>query len=287
MKICISGSGGFIGSALTAHLKNLGHIVSPVKTADLALDESAFAAKFNGAEAVINLAGAPIIGRWSEEYKKKIYESRVFTTSRIIKAISSLNKKPEILISASAVGIYDNKNTYGEENAQYADDFLAKVCKDWENEAQKARGALMRTAIFRFGVILGANGGALGQMLLPFKMGLGGKIGDGRQHFSWIELSDAIRAFEHIVNNKGLDGVFNITSPNPVTNAVFTETLARVLNRPSFLSLPSFALNMIFSEGAKVLTDGQSAIPARLLKSGFKFNFPELENALKHILKAN
>ncbi len=287
MNIVISGSGGFIGSALTAHLKNLGHVVSPVKTADLALDESAIAAKFNGAEAVINLAGAPIIGRWSEEYKKKIYESRVFTTSRIIKAISSLDKKPEILISASAVGIYDNRNTYGEENAQYADDFLANVCKDWESEAQKARGSGIRTAVFRFGVVLGANGGALGQMLLPFKMGLGGKIGDGSQHFSWIELSDALRAFEHVINNAGLEGAFNITSPNPVTNEIFTKTLASVLGRPAFIPLPSFALKMIFSEGAKVLTDGQSAIPARLLKSGFKFNFPELENALKHILKKN
>jgi len=287
MKISLSGSGGFIGTALSAHLKNLGHVVSPVRTSDFALDEIAFAAKFEGADAVINLAGAPIIGRWSEEYKKKIYESRVFTTSRIIKAISSLDNKPELLISASAVGIYDNKNTYDEDNARYADDFLAKVCKDWESEAEKARGAGIRTAIFRFGVVLGTGGGALRQMLLPFKMGLGGKTGDGRQHFSWIELSDALRAFEHIINNKGLDGAFNIVSPNPVTNAVFTETLARVLNRPAFLSIPAFALKLIFSEGAKVLTDGQSAIPARLLKSGFKFNFPELENALKHILKAN
>lgn len=191
--------------------------------------------------------------------------------------------KPELFISTSAVGIYNNKSCYKEDEVEYSDDFLANVCKEWETEALKANEFGIRTAIFRFGIVLG-NGGALSKMLPAFKFGLGGNIGDGKQYFSFIHIEDLLRAYNFVYENKELDGVFNLAAPISTTNEGLTKALGKVLHRPTFFTVPQFMLNLIFSEGAKVLTDGQCAIPQRLLDNGFKFKYASIENSLKNLV---
>jgi uncharacterized protein (TIGR01777 family) len=192
-------------------------------------------------------------------------------------------KKPELFISTSAVGIYKNTTCYDEESFEYEDDFLAKLCKDWESEALKAKEFGVRTAIFRFGIVLG-DGGALGKMLTPFKLGIGGTIGFGLQNFSFIHLEDLLSAYSFMYENKNLEGVFNLTAPKASTNYEFTKSLGKSLNRPTIFPIPEFVLNLIFSEGAKVLTDGQCVRPKRLLDSGFAFKFQNIKSTLDNLV---
>ena len=281
-KIAITGASGFVGSNLKDIFHQNGHDVIAIKREDLK-DIEILSNLLNGCDAVVNLAGANIISRWSEEYKNLLYSSRIGTTRNLFKAIEKTKNKPEVFISTSAVGIYDNQATYDEENFNYGDDFLAKLCKDWEAEASKVQTLGIRTVIFRFGIVLG-DGGALGKMLLPFKLGLGGTIGDGKQAFSFIHIEDLKNAFEFALEHDNIEGIYNMTAPTPTTNYGLTKALGKSLHRPTILPIPAFILDLIFSEGSKVLTDGQNAVPKRLLDAGFEFKFQNIEDTIDNLI---
>lgn len=280
--ISITGASGFVGTSINKYFSNLGYKVLTISRKDLNQKEN-LEKIINSSDIVINLAGANIIQRWTEEYKKILYSSRIETTKKLINAIKNVEQKPEILISTSAVGIYDNKSTY-DEHGKLEDDFLANLCKDWEEEALKAKDLGVKVSIFRFGIVLGKNGGALKKMLPAFKLGLGGIIGSGKQAFSFIHIDDLLNAYKFVIEHKYSE-VFNLTAPTPTTNYTLTKTLGKVLNRPTILPVPEFILELIFSQGAKVLTDGQSVIPKKLLDLGFNFKFRNIEETINNICK--
>ncbi|WP_320034690.1 TIGR01777 family oxidoreductase [Halarcobacter sp.] len=280
--IAITGSSGFVGTSLKNFFSNIGFEVRGIKREELK-DSKKLIDIVENSDFIINLAGANIINRWTDSYKKLLYTSRIDTTKALVEAMKNAKVKPELFISTSAVGIYNNKACFKEENTEYSDDFLAKVCKEWEKEALKANEIGIRTAIFRFGIVLG-HGGALSKMLPAFKFGLGGNIGDGQQYFSFIHIEDLLRAYNFLYENKDLDGVFNLTAPISTTNEGLTKALGKVLHRPTFFTVPEFVLNLVFSEGSKVLTDGQCAIPQKLLDSGFKFKYASIENSLENLV---
>ena len=282
-KITISGASGFVGTELINYFESKSYQVVAIKRADLS-DEERLIEILDGSEVVINLSGANIIHRWSESYKKLLYSSRIDSTKALIEAMESCNNRPKLFISTSAVGIYKNDKIYDELTTELNDDFLANLCKEWEAEALKADDLSIRTAIFRFGIVLGSEGGALAKMLTPFRLGVGGTIGDGSQAFSFIHIDDLLSAYEYMIESDSLDGIFNLTSPNPTTNYALTKALGKSLKRPTILPLPEFVVNLIFGEGAKVLTDGQSALPKRLLDSGFEFRYESIEETINSLL---
>lgn len=277
-KIAIAGASGFVGQHLIAYFKD--NYAIKVVERDASIEEvTSIMCK---SDIVINLAGANITQRWSEEYKEILYDSRIDTTRKLVRAIDIADNKPTLFISTSAVGIYDNQKEY-DEMGHFADDFLSTLCQDWEAEALKADVA--RTIIFRFGIVLGKDGGAISKMLLPFKLGVGGNIGSGKQPFSFIDINDLKRAYAFVIENEEIEGVLNLTAPNPTTNAGLTKALGKALHRPTLLPVPEFVLKIIFSEGAKVLTDGQRVVPRRLLDYGFAFEYPTIESSIDRIIK--
>lgn len=280
--ITITGASGFVGTSLIKYFSNLGYKVLPIERAVLNNQEK-LNKILNSSDVVINLAGANIINRWSESYKKLLYSSRIDTTSKIVNTIKNIQNKPKLLISTSAVGIYDNKSTY-DEKGNYSNDFLSKLCQDWEKEALKAKNETTKVSIFRFGIILGKDSGALQKMITPFKLGLGGVIGNGSQAFSFIHIDDLLNAYKFVIENE-FEEVFNLTAPVPTTNRGLTSALGKTLKRPTILPVPEFVLKLIFSEGAKVLTDGQSAIPKKLLDLGFEFKFKTIEETIENLCK--
>lgn len=284
MRVAISGASGFVGRNLSKNLKEAGFSIVPIDRTSLKLSSEDLANYMEDVDIVINLAGSSIIKRWSESYKKELYSSRIETTKKIVDAIEKMEKKPKLLISTSAVGIYDNSKIHSEKDFKYSDNFLSKLCQDWEREAMRLNNSL-RVVIFRFGIVLGKDGGALSQMLLPFKLGLGGVIKDGSQGFSFIHIYDLIEAFKFIIEREDLDGVFNLSAPEPTTNRGLTKALGKYLNRPTILPVPEFILKLIFGEGAKVLTDGEQMIPERLLESGFNFRYRDIYSSVENLVK--
>jgi len=284
MKVLISGSTGLVGTQLMSALRQRNHEVTTIGRTDFEKDIKFLAEKVSHADIVIHLAGAPIVARWTESYKKTIVASRILTTRMISQAIEMAESKPGLFISTSAVGIYPGDKIYTESNTAHGTDFLSQVCIDWEAEALKSK-AFTKVAIFRLGVVLSRDGGALPKMLLPFKTGLGGRIASGRQGFSWIHIQDLINAYLFVIE-QNIDGIFNLTSPEVTNNAGFTKALAKTLHRPALLPVPAFALRLIYGEGAVTLTSGQKAIPERLQKAGFMFQFPEIHEALRHLTKS-
>ncbi len=279
--IAITGASGFVGTSLTKYFSRLQYKIITISR-DILNDKQKLEETLSQSDIVINLAGANIINRWSESYKKLLYSSRIDTTSKIVTAINNIENKPKLLISTSAVGIYDNKATH-DENGTFSNDFLSNLCQDWEKEALKANNETTKVAIFRFGIVLGKEGGAFAKMITPFKFGLGGIIGSGNQAFSYIHISDLLRAYEFVINND-FSGVFNLTAPKPTTNLLFTRALGKALRRPTIFPVPEFILKLIFSEGAKVLTDGQDVIPEKLLSLGFKFEYKNIEETLQSLV---
>lgn len=278
--IAITGSSGFVGTNLKRYFTDLGYEVLPIARGDLS-NQQRLQEIINQSDIVINLAGANIINRWSENYKKLLYSSRIDTTKAIVEAIKAVENKPSQLISTSAVGIYDNKQTY-DENGIHTSDFLGKLAEDWEEEALKARSESTKVSIFRFGIVLGKDGGALEKMITPFKLGLGGVIGSGKQAFSFIHIEDLLNAYRFVIENNH-ENIFNLTAPTPTTNRGLTLALGKTLKRPTILPLPEFVLNIIFSEGAKVLTDGQSAIPKNLMDLGFEFKYKTIDETIDNL----
>ncbi len=285
MEIALTGSTGFVGSYLINGFLEKNWKVTPILSDDLALSSKELAEKINGSEVIINLAGANIVKRWTEEYKKELYNSRIDTTIKIVEAMNQMSRKPQMFISTSAIGIYDDNGRYSESDYNFANDYLAKIVKDWEEAALKAREINIRTIIFRFGIVLG-KGGLLAKMLPSFKLGMGGTIGSGRQSFSWVHIEDLSRAYIFAIEKEGLEGIYNLVSPNTVTNKVLTKALAKILHRPAVLPIPIWLLWLMFGEGAAAISSGQNVISARLLMAGFQFRFETIEHALGDVVSS-
>ncbi|HEB02009.1 MAG TPA: TIGR01777 family protein [Nitrospirae bacterium] len=283
MRVAISGASGFVGTHLSEGFKSRGWEPHGLSR-KLYTHPNTLKSVLEGTDSVVNLAGANIIHRWTKEYKKTMYSSRVDTTNALVEASAACKRAPGVFISASAVGIYAPGGPHTEANYILNKGFLGTLAKDWEAAAMRAREAGIRTVIFRFGVVLGRGGGALRQMLPAFKMGLGGTIGDGSQPFPWVCMKDLQRAVERALTDTSMSGVYNLTAPAQNTNKDLTKTLARVLHRPAFMRVPHFALGLRFGEGAQVLTEGQSVIPERLLNEDFSFKFKRLEDAIRDCL---
>lgn len=281
-KIAITGSNGFVGRSLKMMFTKNGYEVIGIKR-EFLKDPDELVKILDGCKAVINLAGANIIHRWSEEYKKILYNSRIDTTKALVEAMRKTSQKPKLFISTSAIGVYDTKRVYNEEDYEYSDDFLGNLCQDWEEEALKAKDLGIRTCIFRFGIVMGKDG-ALQRMLPAFKLGIGGTIGDGTQPFSFIHIGDLVRAYDFVLADETMEGVFNLTAPKHTTNHGLTKALGKTLHRPTVLPLPVFVLKLIFGEGATVLTQGQSIYPKKLLDSGFEFEFETIEETIEDLV---
>lgn len=296
MNILISGASGLVGTALTAFLKTGGHqVYTLVRHRPRQQDEIQWDVKGQALnpedleplqlDAVIHLAGESIMGRWTSEKKERILESRVQGTRLLVDTLRKLEHKPQVLICASAVGFYgDRKDKALSEQASAGSDFLAQVCQAWEAEACKAE-AFMRVVRARTGIVLSARGGALAQMLLPFQWGVGGPLGSGQQFMSWITLDDMLRAFYHCLYTQTLSGPVNFTAPTPVRNQRFTTCLAETLHRPAFFQVPALALQWTLGEMAEaLLLTSTRAVPEQLISSGFVFQYPDLQQGLRHVL---
>lgn len=297
MKILVTGSSGLVGTALIPALEAAGHEVyrlvrsAPNKAAkEINWNPSKGtidAASLEGMEAVIHLAGENIAeGRWTDEKKRRIRESRVKGTRLLSETLAGLQQKPHTLLSASATGFYgDRGDEILTEQSASGNDFLAEVCREWELATQPAAQSGMRVVNLRFGVILTAKGGALKKMLTPFKLGVGGKIGSGKQYMSWIGIDDAVGVILFALETESLRGPVNVVSPQPVTNLEFTKTLGRVLSRPTIFSVPTFAARLAFGEVADALLLASTRVePLRLKETGYQFKYPELELVMHHII---
>jgi hypothetical protein len=301
MKIIVTGSSGLIGSALVASLLARGDEVTRLvrEKSEAARAGGARevlwspsrgelnAAELEGHDAAIHLAGDPIAeGRWTDEKKRRILESRVQGTTLLAETLAKLKTPPRVLLTASAVGYYGDRGAEVlTETSTAGADFLASVCREWEASAEAAQAARIRVVHLRFGVVLSGAGGALTKMLTPFKMGVGGKIGSGEQYMSWIALDDAVGAILHALAHAELAGAVNVVAPRAVTNAEFTKTLGGVLGRPTIFAVPAFAARLAFGEMADAaLLASQRAEPAQLKATSYHFKYPELESALRHAL---
>lgn len=296
MTILVSGSTGLVGSALIDELSRAGHTVKRlVRRGGSASDEVLWnpaegeidPSDLLGIDAVIHLAGDNIAeGRWNDEKKARIRDSRVNGTSLLAGALAGLSEKPKVLVCASAIDYYgDRGDDVMTESSPPADDFLGRVCVEWETAADPARDAGIRVVHTRIGMVLSAEGGALGKQLLPFKLCLGGVIGSGDQYISWIAREDLVRVLRYAVETDSLTGPVNAVAPNPVTNRTYTKTLGRVLSRPTIFPMPGFAARLAFGEMADALLLSSTRVdPARLRESGFEYRHPELEGALRTVL---
>jgi len=297
MRILITGASGLIGTALRKSLEQKGRELllagrhNPEKPNQIKWTvEEGFAEpeRLEGVDAVIHLAGESISAlRWTEEKKRAIRDSRVLGTRSIVDAMSRMNQKPKIFIAGSATGIYGDRD--GEEMNESSvpgDTFLSEVCKAWEAESLRAEGLGIRTVLLRTGIVLSKDGGALAAMLTPFKLGVGGVVGSGRQYMSWVSLDDEIGAINFVLENENIRGPVNVVSPNPATNQEFTKTLGEVVHRPTFLPLPAFAVDLIFGEmGDELLLNSTRVIPEKLLDAGYQFNDINLKKALGKALE--
>lgn len=298
MQILVSGSSGLVGTALISVLTAAGHEVvrlmrsrsrSPSKEL-LAWDPdggSIDAAGLEGLDAIVHLAGEPIAsGRWTAVKKARIRDSRVAGTRLVCDALSRCARPPLTLICASAIGFYgDRGDEVLSETSPSGKGFLSEVCREWEQATDSAKDKGVRVVNTRFGVILSTNGGALAKMLTPFKMGMGGIVGSGRQYMSCISIDDCAAAIVHALRTEALAGPVNVVGPTPVTNAEFTKTLGRVLGRPTIMPMPAFAARLAFGEMAdELLLSSSRVVPQKLLDSGFSFGDRDVETALRHVL---
>ena len=298
MKILITGGLGFVGTQLSLRLLEKGHAVTVVDHAPEPKPYTPDAVTYVAAdtskqgpwqdhvgrqEAVVNLAGASIFGRWNKKTKKLIYDTRILTTKHVTAAMSG--EKNTVLCSTSAVGYYGfHGDEVLTEKDGPGDDFLAGVCVDWEKEAQKASDKGVRVVLTRFGIVLGKTGGALGQMIPAFKKFVGGPLGSGKQWFSWVHMEDLLRAFMFVLDHDVVAGPVNFCAPNPVRNKDLAKTLGKILSRPSFVKTPALALRLALGEFGSVLLEGQRVLPAKLLEHGFEFQYPQIEAALQDLL---
>ena len=293
--ILVSGSSGLIGTALVSALKSSGYdITCLVRGTASRRDQIRWdpaqplvPESVSGFDAVVHLAGESIVGRWTGAKKRRIRESRVKGTLRLAEALAQAPQRPRVLISASAIGYYGDRGeeTLREDSAS-GSGFLPEVCREWEDATEPVTKTGIRTVQVRFGLVLSQHGGALQKMLPPFRMGIGGNMGNGRQWWSWIDIDDLVGAVQHVIKTETLRGPVNVVGPNPVMNAEFTRILASVLSRPAIFPMPAFAARLVFGQmGDELLLASQRVEPAKLLASGYVFQKPDLRAALEGILK--
>ncbi len=294
MRIAVTGASGLIGSALVPALESAGHDVvqlvrhEPRGRAEIAWDPAAGsidAERLPGVDAAVNLSGATIGRRWTVARKREILASRVDSTMLLAETLAALEPRPQVLVCAGGVGIYgDRGDEILTEESELGSGFLAEVGTAWEAAADPAREAGIRVVTFRQGIVLSRRGGALPRLLTPFKLGLGGRVGSGKQWWSWVAMDDLVGAYRFALE-RGLEGPVNLVSPSPATNAQFVKALGRALHRPTVLPLPAVAVKTLFGEmGDAALLQGQRALPARLLEAGFTFRYPELDAAFERAL---
>lgn len=293
LRFVVSGASGLVGSALTEHLTRGGHRVerlvrraSAPGAAQVAWDPAKGTIDreaLEGADVVVHLAGESVAASWTAERKRAIRDSRVAGTGLLASTLADLRRPPRVLVSASAIGYYgDRGERTVTEDSPPGTGFLAETARAWEAAAEPALEAGIRVVHPRIGMVLSAKGGALAKMLTPFRLGLGGVVGTGRQQMSWIALDDLVGVLEHLAGTDELSGPVNAAAPHPVTNREFTATLGRVLGRPTLLPLPGFMVRLLFGEmGQALLLDGARVLPTRLEASGFRFRYPRLEEALR------
>ncbi|HZY65231.1 MAG TPA: TIGR01777 family oxidoreductase [Rubrobacteraceae bacterium] len=295
MRVLVSGATGLIGSALSSELENKGHRVivlsrsEPSSEKTIRWDPSRGqldASRLEGIDAVVHLAGESIIGRWTGEKKRRIRESRVQGTLLLAESIAGLSEKPRAMVCASGINYYgDRGNELLREESEPGDAFLSEVVKEWEAAADPAREVSIRVANLRFGVVLSPEGVALGMTLPIFKLGGGGKVGSGRQWWSWVALDDVVGALIHALENDFVEGPVNVVAPNPLTNAEYTKVLGEVLNRPTLVPVPAPAIRAVLGQVAdELLLASMRVEPAKLKETGYEFRYPGLEGALRHLL---
>ncbi|MEL7051612.1 MAG: TIGR01777 family oxidoreductase [Cyanobacteria bacterium J06588_5] len=306
MKIAVTGATGFVGTKLVDRLIEEGHDVKvftrseakarkafaankfkPVEYAAYTPTESGeWQAEISGCEGVINLAGEPISERWSAERKNRIMNSRKVGTEKLVEAIAKAEQKPSVLVSSSAIGYYGTSETaeFFETSEPAENDFLSQVCQAWETEAKKAKDTGVRVAIVRTGIVLG-DGGAIAKMITPFKLYAGGPIGNGKQWFSWIHIDDLVNLFIKALLDPSMNGVYNGTAPEPVRMKELAQTLGEVMDRPSWLPVPDFAIEALLGDGAVVVLKGQKVLPERTQAAGFTYDYAEPKEALKDVVK--
>ncbi len=295
MNILLSGSSGLVGRGLIAFLTTKGHVVTRLLRpqsgpGDVRWDPDRGTVEIKsleGFEAVVHLAGENIAsGRWTAAKKERIYRSRVEGTRLLSQALNRLQRSPKVLLCASAIGFYgDRGDTLLSEGSSPGSLFLSNLCRDWEAATQPAAEKGIRVVNLRFGIILSADGGALAQMLLPFRLGLGGKIGSGQQYMSWIAVDDVLEVVQHAMTTETAQGPVNVVAPRAVTNEEFTKTLGRVLGRPTPFPMPAFVARLAFGEMADELLLASTRVePAQLQRTGYRFQYPQLEEALRHVL---
>lgn len=279
MKIALTGASGFVGRAAAARLGKAGHTVVPVSTRSEPSPDA-----LAGCEAVIHLAGEPVAQRWTAAARERIRRSRVEGTRALVEAMRP--HRPQVLISASGVDYYGARgDDVLTESEPAAKDFLGEVAGAWEREAQEAESFGVRVARLRIGMVLGPGGGALQRMLLPFQLGLGGRLGSGRQWVSWIYLDDLVSMMAFLLKESTVRGAFNAVSPRPVTNAEFTRALAAALHRPAIFPVPPIALKLLFGEMAQVILSSKRAVPEAITRAGFTFAYPDIYGALAEAVK--
>ncbi|MEZ4254820.1 MAG: TIGR01777 family oxidoreductase [Polyangiales bacterium] len=292
LTVGITGASGLVGRALSAHLEGAGHTVrrfvrggTATPAGDIAWDPTGGTvdgAAAEGLDAVVHLAGESVVGLWTTAKKARIRDSRVVGTRTLVDALSSLKRRPRVLVSASAIGYYpDLGDGAVDEACPAGPGFLAEVCAAWEAEALRAEAAGIRTVCLRTGLALSRHGGALGAMLTPFRLGIGGRMGSGTQFYSWISMPDLVRAYAFAIEHDAPRGAMNATAPTPVTNLEFTKTLGRVLGRPTVMPVPSAVLRTALGEFSTELLSSHRVLPKRLTEAGFQFEHPTVDSALK------
>lgn len=296
MKVLVSGSSGMVGSALTKELEVKGHQVLRLVREEPS-DENQItwdpitgqidSSKLNGLDAVVNLAGENIsTGRWTPQKKKRIWDSRVLGTQNLVRALMTLENPPKTLINASAIGFYgDTGSTAVDETGPHGSGFLASICKDWEEATEDADKQGIRVVKLRIGMVVSKTGGALKKMLLPFKLGFGGKVGSGKQYMSWISIDDLVAMIIACMENEGISGAVNAVAPNPLTNAAFTKALGSALRRPTIFPLPAFVARMMLGEMAdELLLVSTRITPKVMTDHGFVFKHSTIEEAFQEYL---
>ncbi len=283
MRIAISGASGFIGTEISRVLVTSGYEVVRIGREHFK-DSVVLSNSLMGCEVVLNLCGAPIVKKWDETYKHELYVSRVEITKKLIEEISLLEKKPSLFITVSAVGIYEENLVHEDDSEIYGTSYLALLAKEWESEAKKSENFGLRSVVFRLGVVLGCGSGAMEEVKLAFKIGLGAVPGDGKQSFSWVHIDDVVTVFKRAIENETMHGIYNLVAPQSVNMKTFMTAFGRVIGRPVWLNVPEAIMKIRYGEGAESLLKGSFVVPARLEREGYRFKYDHLDEALKSVL---